>query len=619
MNRMTRAVLLALLTAFGIARFAVASEGQRYIVILKQHSSSSPDVVSLGGRIEFRQQDELIVLLPPGALDALRRDPAVKYVQKVGGTGDDGFLIGAPAEPSPQRPPDRLAVQAEARQPRTEGTITWDSGTYVYDGAGNITAIGTESYSYDKMQRLIQSTINGSTDMYVYDEFGNLTAKSAGGQSQTIPPVDRNTNQFSQFLTGYTYDVAGNVTSAAGWQFAYDAMSQPLGKTWQGANDAYYVYTAGDERVGVRENGWWTWSIRDEGGKVLRQYRSSASNPAVAALWLEDFVWRDGLLLGSERPVELGGRRHVHLDHLGTPRLITADNGQRVSYHDYYPFGDERSPVLQETAGGFDREDPMKYTGHERDFAGGQGREDSNYIDYMHARYYAAGIARFLSVDPIGGNPYRPQTWNRYSYALNNPLRYTDPTGMYPCMVKGSDGKEHPGECIDVVSHYDQDLAEWNYYKRNHDRNRLLRQARRGDDFAALQLNFNRELHHPLYTTNIEATHAEFAIVAPVTGFLRQLGVAGGEIGLKAAAEETESFFDGATFNLSGKLDAFHNFPESVMAFEDAGTVTTIPSAGGMTSQMLEIPGGYMGKEGVFQFIKTHLNEITHYLFKPTP
>src|SRR4051812_44475801 len=128
----------------------------------------------------------------------------------------------------------------------------------------------------------------------------------------------------------------------------------------------------------------------------------------------------------------MGGRRHFHLDHLGTPRLITSDSGQMVSYHDYYPFGDEHSPVRQETLGGFDREEPTKFTGHERDYAGGMGAEDGHAVDYMHARYYSATAGRFVSPDPILGDLDVPQSWNRYVYALNNPLFYVDPFGLEP-------------------------------------------------------------------------------------------------------------------------------------------------------------------------------------------
>jgi RHS repeat-associated protein len=44
-------------------------------------------------------------------------------------------------------------------------------------------------------------------------------------------------------------------------------------------------------------------------------------------------------------------------------------------------------------------------------------------------RYLDVAQGRFLSVDPQPAAPERPQTWNRYSYVMNNPLLYTDPTG----------------------------------------------------------------------------------------------------------------------------------------------------------------------------------------------
>ncbi|MCP4602192.1 MAG: RHS repeat-associated core domain-containing protein, partial [Proteobacteria bacterium] len=53
-------------------------------------------------------------------------------------------------------------------------------------------------------------------------------------------------------------------------------------------------------------------------------------------------------------------------------------------------------------------------------------------LDYMHARYCNPQLGRFLSLDPVmqtGRAMGSPQLWNRYSYALNNPLNYTDPTG----------------------------------------------------------------------------------------------------------------------------------------------------------------------------------------------
>jgi RHS repeat-associated protein len=65
----------------------------------------------------------------------------------------------------------------------------------------------------------------------------------------------------------------------------------------------------------------------------------------------------------------------------------------------------------------------QQFTGKERDTETG--------LDYFGARYYSSTQGRFTSVDPenAGADPSNPQSWNGYSYALNNPLRYTDPDG----------------------------------------------------------------------------------------------------------------------------------------------------------------------------------------------
>src|SRR5436189_5542200 len=100
MNRTTRILLLAALSLLVVAASASADGPERYIVILKQYSGPSPDLTRIGGTIEFRQQEELVVMLPAGAVEALRQDPLVKYVQRVGG-GAEAPLRGTPAEPSP--------------------------------------------------------------------------------------------------------------------------------------------------------------------------------------------------------------------------------------------------------------------------------------------------------------------------------------------------------------------------------------------------------------------------------------------------------------------------------------------------------------------------------------
>ena len=64
--------------------------------------------------------------------------------------------------------------------------------------------------------------------------------------------------------------------------------------------------------------------------------RYDEDDPLAPWLWTEDYVYAaGGRLLAAERPAEEGGRRFFHLDHLGTPRLITGTNGQAIEQHDY--------------------------------------------------------------------------------------------------------------------------------------------------------------------------------------------------------------------------------------------------------------------------------------------
>jgi RHS repeat-associated protein len=200
---------------------------------------------------------------------------------------------------------------------------------------------------------------------------------------------------------------------------------------------SWYVYTADDERIGVLNSDAWTWSLRGFDHELLRQFKSSNSAPSNTWLWVEDYVYRGSLLLASERVPEEGGRRQFHLDHLGTPRMITSPSGVLIALHDLTPFGSDMSDCHQETSIGFDREEPRRFTGHERDFVAADGC-DATVLDYMHARYYNGD--HLLSVDPGPFIPEEPQSWNRYAYVLANPLGAVDPDGM---IVLSAGGARH--------------------------------------------------------------------------------------------------------------------------------------------------------------------------------
>jgi RHS repeat-associated protein len=116
-------------------------------------------------------------------------------------------------------------------------------------------------------------------------------------------------------------------------------------------------------------------------------------------------------------------------DQLGTPRMIFDKTGSlsNMKRHDYLPFGEELSAgVGQRSASqGYGSTDGLrqKFTSKERDGESG--------LDYFMARHYQNAHGRFVSPDPLlaSGRPAVPQSWNRYTYVLNNPLKFVDPNG----------------------------------------------------------------------------------------------------------------------------------------------------------------------------------------------
>src|SRR5204863_87964 len=129
-------------------------------------------------------------------------------------------------------------------------------------------------------------------------------------------------------------------------------------------------------------------------------------------------------------------------DFLGTPRMVFDQTGSlaNVKRHDYLPFGEELfAPIGGRTAAqGYASGDGIRrqFTQKERDTETG--------LDYFEARYYSSIQGRFTSSDPLlaSGQAKLPQSWNRYTYGVNNPLINVDPTGLWWYTKDGGDG--HP-------------------------------------------------------------------------------------------------------------------------------------------------------------------------------
>jgi RHS repeat-associated protein len=101
-------------------------------------------------------------------------------------------------------------------------------------------------------------------------------------------------------------------------------------------------------------------------------------------------------------------------DHLGSTTLLVNESGLEVERTEYFPYGQVQSGGLEKYG----------FTGQENDIDTG--------LMYYGARYYSPEYRIFIQPDTLLPDPYNPQALNRYAYALNNPVKYTDPSGHIP-------------------------------------------------------------------------------------------------------------------------------------------------------------------------------------------
>jgi RHS repeat-associated protein len=292
--------------------------------------------------------------------------------------------------------------------------------------------IATQSYAYDSLNRIKQATETvvgqsnqGWQQTFVYDRYGNRTfdesntntlVKNCGTApnkfvcSLDIPKFNPSANVGDNKLVGTSYDNVGNTkVDANGQVFTYDAENkQTKVVNAQGVTLGEYFYDGDGKRVKkyVPSTQETTIFVYDAGDKLVAEYSTVTASQSEAKIY------------------------YTTNDHLGSPRIITDTYGQVVSRRDFMPFGEE----IARANYGTDNV-RQKFTGYERD-------TETN-LDYAKARMFGSSLGRFTSPDPLmeSAVKFMPQSWNRYTYVLNNPLKYTDPSGMIWGERQGKNGE----------------------------------------------------------------------------------------------------------------------------------------------------------------------------------
>ncbi len=342
--------------------------------------------------------------------------------------------------------------------------------SYTYDGLGNLkTRSDTlrnlgETFTYDTLNRLTNSSITGAIS---YADNGNITGKTSieGTPSGTYAYSASKPHAVTSAF-GYTmsYDANGNMvtrTNANGtqtWATRWAGFDKPrwLAKSTTNGptNGSEFHYNANRSRTthlefdqlssGVPHH-YTRKKIYGLGATLEADYKNNNANPGTPD-WALDKIriyipGPEGTAGTIEyAPSDATGKPLVyHYDHLGSIETITPyadtsataalDPTGKPSRYAYDAWGERRNPTTwtgkpTDTAdGGSNDLSPRGYTGHEM--------LDDLGLVHMNGRIYDGMLGRFLSADIVVQAPGSLQSYNRYSYVMNNPLTMTDPTGYF--------------------------------------------------------------------------------------------------------------------------------------------------------------------------------------------
>ena len=303
---------------------------------------------------------------------------------------------------------------------------------YDYDEADNLLSRSdqtqqiSEYFGYDELGRLTAAVVLSDIEhddynkinWYRYDALGNLVFHSDAGDYLYGSDAPHAATQIGEGT--YEYDASGNLVSgpglAAEWfsfgkpavletddariEFAYDANGKRLSK--QSSNGDVTLYLGK----------FYEKTLKADGG-VEHRYYIYAGNALVAMRYDREDDRRVSRRL-----------RYLHRDALGSVDTVSNEAGEIVTRLSYTPFGKRRAsnwrgsavatlPLLVNRG----------FTGHEH--------LDEVGLVHMNGRIYDPRVGRFLSPDPYVPSALLTQSYNRYSYALNNPMKFSDPSGFF--------------------------------------------------------------------------------------------------------------------------------------------------------------------------------------------
>lgn len=327
--------------------------------------------------------------------------------------------------------------------------------SYTYDGAGNRKSEKVQIdnkfmmtlYAYDALNRL-NTTLSSSGDetTYIYDNNGNLISRSiCTSVLKTFEEAETATEENGQaVLPNFDLTIRRNSNNGTGTksltQYSYDTFNR-LTTMKDEDSSATYKYNPQGYRVEKTVNGQ-TALYLYEGNKVVLETDKNNNQKAIQVYGI-NLIYRSAVKDANTEKYYYLYNAHGDVTSLINP------NGIVAATYDYDAFGN----VISKTG---NANNSILFAGYQHD--------DESGLYYLNARYYDSVTSRFITEDTYTGEKNDPLTLNLYTYCLNNPIVYLDPSGHEAQTQEEIDAEGKYGQ---ASYYYAATVNEANYLQKN--------------------------------------------------------------------------------------------------------------------------------------------------------